>query len=98
MFPGDMECAGFETLFLTCPEFHPVVAGVNETEPAQVCSVLHASSAPGLPADVCRPQLRSFRWLRSRSTGSFAATRSGRRMSLKGRRETTTPPNSPQES
>ena len=29
MFPGDMECDGFQHLLATCPAFRPVVAGVE---------------------------------------------------------------------
>lgn len=54
-------------------------------EPARSQAVLRASIAQRLPAGVRRPLQASFRQLCSRSTGSFAAERSGRRMSPMGR-------------
>jgi hypothetical protein len=57
--------------------------GSRSGEPARSQAV--ASSPCVLPADVCPPLWASFSWQCPRSTGSFAATRSGRRMSPMGR-------------
>jgi beta-lactamase superfamily II metal-dependent hydrolase len=55
MFPGDMECPGFENLLRTCPEFRPVVAGVN------VLNASHHGRESGICPDMfdiwgCRPK------------------------------------------
>jgi beta-lactamase superfamily II metal-dependent hydrolase len=56
MFPGDMEREGFENLLGTCPDFRPVVAGVN------VLNASHHGRRSGICPDMfdiwgCRPKV-----------------------------------------